>query len=67
MKICRFCGGRLKLTANIRKLQCEDCGRVFRNYEMTVEELKVGIRELQGADRLQALRQLAAAEWRAVQ
>jgi len=33
MQICRFCGGELLGTVNPAKLQCRDCGRVFKNYK----------------------------------
>jgi len=32
MRRCPRCGGTLNVTANPRKLQCEECGRVFKNY-----------------------------------
>jgi hypothetical protein len=32
--ICPRCGGRLLPTSNPYKLQCQDCGRVFKNYVM---------------------------------
>ncbi|WP_456469674.1 hypothetical protein [Archaeoglobus sp.] len=32
--ICPRCGGKLQATPNPNKLQCRECGRVFKNYSM---------------------------------
>ena len=64
MRVCPFCGGKLQLTVNIRKLQCIECGRIVKNYEMALSELKANIKALPSRQRLEVLRRLVMAEWR---
>ena len=41
--ICPRCGGELQATSNPNKLQCEDCGRVFKNQTSSIDLLKRGV------------------------